>query len=93
MGGQVKWLLFGQTLRRCRRRSVADQQRVHLRDGDAALLPDGLAGGLCPGEEAVCRQGLGLSLFVCAMALPKQVILIPLVTLAKHWACPNPCGR
>jgi multiple sugar transport system permease protein len=62
-------------------------------DGHAAHLPHGLAGRLCAGEEAFWGKGFIFTLFVCAMALPKQVILIPLVTLAKNLGCPNPCGR
>jgi multiple sugar transport system permease protein len=84
LGGQVKWLVFGQTLRMpAAVKWLFNSVFISVMAMLLSCLTASLAGYVLAKKQFAGKR-LVFALFVCAMALPKQVILIPLVTLAKH---------
>ncbi len=60
---------------------LAVEQCVPGRHGHAADMLYRFAGGLCIGEKAIYGRKIHFCIFVCAMALPKQVVMVPLVRI------------
>ncbi len=76
--GRRAHLLLGRP-HRSRCHPLDDQHRVYGRCVHDPDLHHRRHGRLCAGQKALCGPQLLFTLIVCAMALPKQVILIPLL--------------
>lgn len=83
MGNQVTWNLFGSSIRLpAALKWLYNSVFISVMAMLLTCVTASLAGYVLAKKQFYGKAFI-FSLFVCAMALPKQVILIPLVTLAK----------